>query len=147
MASPNTLRLNEEMRALRSKNITVTKSLLIYGANRKTRRSQLRQVYKESFLTLADAKRAVREEDQIKLEKVRRFTAFIQKRTRELQEEYAAKGEELTEGRAFELIKAEADEAFRKSQETLPDGEAPDAAAVQESFLFRGKGGEAEQII
>lgn len=131
MASPNTLKLKEEINALRSKNITVTQPFLVYGANRQARRTQLRQVYKESFLTLTEAKQAVRQEDQVKLQKVRLFTAFIQKRTRELQEEYRQKGEELTEERAFEIIKAEADEAFRKEQQTaLPDGEAPDAAAV-----------------
>lgn len=131
MASPNTLKLKEEINALRSKNITVTQPFLVYGANRKTRRTQLRQVYKESFLTFAEAKQAVRQEDQAKLQKVRRFAAFIQKRTRELQEEYRQKGEELTEDRAFELIKAEANEAFRKEQQTaLADSEAPDAATA-----------------
>lgn len=108
MPSPNTIKRNEEIKALRNNTIKITPSPLLYGQNRKTRRTQLRQVYKEGFLTYADAKREVRLKDKENLEKISKFTTFIQRRTRELQEEYRAKGEELTEEQAFLLIKSQA---------------------------------------
>lgn len=145
MASPNTLKSREELKALRKGSVKVTQPFLIYGANRLTRRTQLRQVYKEGFLSWEEAKQAIREEDRKKLRKFANFKAFIQGRIEEVKEECRKQGEEITDEQAFEIVKKQAADETRQqaesaaedarlekqAQEADTDGETADAAPVQ----------------
>jgi len=113
MASPNTLKLTEERRQLRQSCIKITQPFLIYGANRQTRRSQLRKTYKEAFTDWGKAKEAIRQEDRKKLKEFTTFSRFLKTRIEEIKAEFEAKGESISETEAFEIVKKRAEEEAR----------------------------------
>lgn len=119
MASPNTLALREELKRLRQGSLKITQPLLLYGANRLTRRTQLRQVYKNGFLTYAEAKRAIREQDQEKLKGYRRFADYLKGETARIQAEAAEKGVVLTEDEALDILKREVCQANLAEQKRI----------------------------
>lgn len=92
----------------------ITPSISIYGTNRQNRRSLLRRTYKEAFLSYTEAKRAIREQDKETLKKFRSFTGFIKERIKDVQEEFRALGQELTEAEALQKVQQQAAEDFNK---------------------------------
>lgn len=104
MASPNTLKLMEERKALRANSFKVITQPNIYGSNHEARRRLLRSVYKEQFLTYEEAKRTIREEDKKRLKKIGSFTTFLQKQIESIREEAAREGKTLSEQEIIDTI-------------------------------------------